>query len=126
MNRRIVLGAALAAGSLPLAQGCSTASAQTPASLPQAADERRVLEVLADVDRNQRYLSVPPEDGRLLRVLVESIGARHAVEVGTSTGYSGIWLAIALRATGGRLTTFEIDPGRAALARENFRRAGVD
>jgi len=93
---------------------------------PKSEAERRALAVLEDVDRNHRYLSVPQEDGRLLRILAESIGARHAVEVGTSTGYSGIWLAIALRATGGRLTTFEIDPGRAALARENFRRAGVD
>jgi caffeoyl-CoA O-methyltransferase len=48
------------------------------------------------------------------------------VEIGTSNGYSGIWLALALRATGGRLTTYEIDARRAALARDNFRRAGVD
>jgi len=57
-------------------------------------------------------------------VLTEAIGAKHVIELGTSTGYSGIWIALALRSTGGRLTTFEIDADRAAVARENFRRAG--
>lgn len=126
MNRRIVLGAALAAaGSLPLAQACTPPSTQTPASLPQSPDERRVLEVLSDVDRNQRYLSVPPEDGQLLRVLVESIGAKHVVEIGTSTGYSGLWILLGLMKTGGRLTTYEIDRGRHERARVNFERAGL-
>jgi predicted O-methyltransferase YrrM len=82
--------------------------------------------VLDDIDRRQRYLNVSREDGRLLRVLTEAIGAKQVVELGTSTGYSGIWIALALRATGGRLTTFEIDPNRAAVARENFRRARLD
>ena len=70
-------------------------------------------------------MSVPQEDGRLLRLLAESIGARHVVELGTSHGYSGIWFCLALRTTGGRLTTYEIDAQRAAAARENFNRAGV-
>jgi caffeoyl-CoA O-methyltransferase len=94
--------------------------------LAKSAVEKRALEVLDDIDRNQRYLSVPREDGRLLRILAESIGAKHVVELGTSTGYSGIWLGLALRATGGRLTTFEFDQQRAATARENFKRAGLD
>jgi predicted O-methyltransferase YrrM len=47
------------------------------------------------------------------------------VEIGASNGYSGLWFCLALRATGGRLTTHEIDARRAALARENFSRAGV-
>jgi len=94
--------------------------------MAKSAAEQRALEVLDDIDRNQHYLNVPREDGRLLRILAESTGAKHAVELGTSTGYSGIWLALGLRATGGRLTTFEIDARRAAMARENFKRAGVD
>jgi len=48
------------------------------------------------------------------------------VEIGTSNGYSGLWICLALRTTGGKLTTHEIDAKRAALARENFKRAGVD
>jgi predicted O-methyltransferase YrrM len=68
---------------------------------------------------------VPTEGGRFLRLLAETIGAKNIVEVGTSNGYSGIWQCLALKATGGKLTTFEIDTQRAALARENFKKAGV-
>lgn len=90
----------------------------------QAADapEKQILDTAASVDR---YLSVPEEDGRLIRMLAESIGAKTAVEIGSSTGYSGLWFALALRKTGGHLTTFEYDKGRAATARENYRKAGV-
>lgn len=95
------------------------------APLGGSADEKRVLAVLEDVYRNHRYLSVPEEDGRLLRILTESIGAKHVVEVGTSTGYSGLWILFALMRTGGRLTTYEIDRGRHELARQNFDRAGL-
>ena len=70
--------------------------------------------------------NVSPEDGRLLRLLTETADAKHVVEIGTSNGYSGIWFCLALRTTGGKLTTHEIDAERAALARENFERAGVD
>jgi len=106
------------------------ASAQAPrgaarAPTAQDAEERRILQVLEDIYRNQQYLSVPQEDGRLLRLLVESIGARHVVELGTSTGHSGLWLLLALRKTGGRLTSYEIDRARQQQARENFERAGV-
>jgi predicted O-methyltransferase YrrM len=92
---------------------------------PKAADaaEKKILDAAAQVDR---YLSVPEEDGRLIRLLTESIGAKTAVEIGSSTGYSGLWFALALRKTGGHLTTFEYDKGRAATARENYRKAGVD
>jgi predicted O-methyltransferase YrrM len=94
---------------------------------PMAKDdlERRALGVLDDIDRNQRYLNVGRDDGRLLRMLAESIGAKSIVEVGTSTGYSGLWLALALARSGGKLTTFEIDRGRADTARRNFERAGL-
>lgn len=92
---------------------------------PLAKDEieKRILETAEQVTP---FSNVPLEDGRMIRLLAEAIGAKQAVEIGTSTGYSGLWFALALRATGGKLTTFEIDPGRAATARENFRKAGVD
>lgn len=91
---------------------------------PLAADEaeKRILEVAESVER---HLNVPREDGRLIRLLAESIGAKTAVEFGTSTGYSGLWFALALRKTGGKLTTYEYDLGRAETARANFERAGV-
>lgn len=90
--------------------------------------EKEILAVLDEMDKNQRggMMNVPVEDGRFLRLLAETTGAKQIVEIGTSNGYSGIWQCLALKATGGRLTTFEIDAQRAALARENFKKAGVD
>ncbi|HUV65230.1 MAG TPA: O-methyltransferase, partial [Sedimentisphaerales bacterium] len=76
--------------------------------------------------QGRAMMNVPREDGRLLRLLTESINAKNVVEIGTSNGYSGIWFCLALRTTGGKLTTHDIDEGRASLARENFKRAGVD
>ncbi|MDH7599438.1 MAG: O-methyltransferase [Sedimentisphaerales bacterium] len=96
---------------------------------PQAASEKeaRILAVLGRLEASRAgMMNVPMRDGRLLRILAESISARQVVEIGTSNGYSGLWLCLALTATSGRLTTFEIDPTRAALARENFKAAGVD
>ena len=71
------------------------------------------------------YLSVPVSDGRVLRLLTETVGAKTVVEIGTSTGYSGLWFCLALQKTGGKLTTFEVDSGRAATARKHFEQAGV-
>jgi len=96
--------------------------------LPKSDREKSVLAVLEDMGRNQRRgsMSVPMDDGRILRVLAEATGARHVVEIGTSIGSSAIWFCLALETTGGKLTAFEIDEGRAAKARENFKRAGVE
>jgi predicted O-methyltransferase YrrM len=88
--------------------------------------ERNAFDVLADVHQNQQYLNVSRDDGRMLRIFTELANTKKAIELGTSTGYSGIWIALALRRTGGRLTTFEIDRARAATAAANFKRAGVD
>jgi predicted O-methyltransferase YrrM len=65
-------------------------------------------------------------DGRMLRLLAEASGARNVVELGTSNGYSGLWFSLALSKTGGHLTTFDIDKGRFEMARNNFKKAGVD
>jgi predicted O-methyltransferase YrrM len=90
--------------------------------------EKRILDVLEGMcqDEHSALLSVPPEDGRILRVFAESMDAKHVVEIGTSNGYATLWFCLALRTTGGKLTTFEIDPNRVSLARENFKKAGVD
>lgn len=95
---------------------------------PVAADdfEKNALAVLADIDANERYLNVPQHDGRLLRILARAMDAKHVVEVGTSTGYSSIWFGLALKETGGKLTTYEIDAQRAATARENFKQARME
>jgi predicted O-methyltransferase YrrM len=96
------------------------------AALPQDDGERKILAALEQAQQGQRFANVPPMDGRLLRLLTESVGAQRVVEIGTSTGESGIWFALALRKTGGHLFTHEIDPQRAQVAQENFKQAGVD
>ena len=89
--------------------------------------EKRVLATLNDaVKTGELYANVPAEDGRMLRLLTETVNAKQVVEIGTSTGLSGMWFCIALDKTGGHLTTFELDPHRAALARAHFKKAGVD
>jgi predicted O-methyltransferase YrrM len=89
------------------------------------ANEKRIFDVLENILRSQRYRNVPPQDGRFLRITTESMNAKNVVEIGTSTGYSGIWFGMALQKTGGRLTTYEIDAQRAATARANFKKAGM-
>jgi caffeoyl-CoA O-methyltransferase len=108
-------------------QGQAGSSMSKP-PLAKGEAEKKILAVLEEMDKNQRggMMNVPVEDGRLLRLLAETTGAKQIVEIGTSNGYSGIWQCLALKATGGKLTTFEIDAQRAALARENFKKAGVD
>ena len=88
--------------------------------------ERRVLEEIEKARATTDYLNVPAADGRLLRLLTETSGAKNVVEIGTSTGISGLWLCLALQKTGGKLTTFEYDSGRAATARQHFKAAGVE
>jgi predicted O-methyltransferase YrrM len=75
--------------------------------------------------RPHRMLNITPDTGRLLWILVRLARPRHILEVGTSNGYSTIWLADAARAVGASVVTLEVDPDKARLARENFARAGV-
>jgi predicted O-methyltransferase YrrM len=89
--------------------------------------EKRILATISEVvQKGELYANVPAVDGRMLRVLAETTGAKKVLEIGTSTGLSGLWFLMALRTTGGRLTTLELDPHRAALARAHFKKAGVD
>jgi caffeoyl-CoA O-methyltransferase len=95
-------------------------------TVPKDEVEKKILAVIGDITQKQGYrLNVPTQDGRMLRLLAESIGAKTVVEIGTSNGISAIWLAMALRKTDGKLITHEIDPNTAKLARENFKAAGV-
>ena len=89
--------------------------------------EKRILDTItAAVKAGELYANVPAADGRMLRVLAESVGAKQVLEIGTSTGISGLWFLLAIERTGGRLTTLELDPHRAAQARAHFKRAGVE
>jgi len=94
---------------------------------PRDEAEKQIIAVMDDMQDNQArgMGNVLPEDGRLMRMLTESLEAKHVVEIGTANGYSAMWFCLALRETGGRLTTHEIDPKRIAMAKKNFQRAGV-
>lgn len=70
-------------------------------------------------------LPVGEEAGRLLNMLVKLAGARIVVEVGTSVGYSTVWLAEAVRATGGRVFTIDANPDKHAQARGHLEAAGL-
>jgi predicted O-methyltransferase YrrM len=91
----------------------------------QNAGEKRALAVLNEMSKGRWYLNVTTREGRLLRQLTEMAGAKRVVEVGTSSGYSSLWLALGLRATGGKLYTHEIDPKMVKIARANFEKAGL-
>ena len=75
--------------------------------------------------RPRRMLNITRDTGRLLWILIGAIGAKRVLEVGTSNGFSTIWLADAARSTGGRVTTLELNPDKIALARANFADAGL-
>lgn len=109
-------------------RGRPDSSALEKKPVPKTEAEKKILSVLEDMNKNQRrgMMNIPPEDGRVLRLLTEATGAKCVVEIGTSNGYSGIWFCLALRSTGGKLITHEINEKRASLARENFKRAGVE
>lgn len=83
--------------------------------------------VLRDIKaKDAGQLAVSEEDGRFLRLLVATSGARRVLEIGGASGYSALWMAQAVRANGGRLVTLEYDRDRARELQENVTRAGVD
>jgi predicted O-methyltransferase YrrM len=70
-------------------------------------------------------MNVPSVDGQLLHDIIIKNKYKAALEIGTSTGHSGIWIAWALSKTGGKLITIDIDEGRHRIAVENFKKAGL-
>jgi caffeoyl-CoA O-methyltransferase len=81
---------------------------------------------LNDNRRNWHDLNVPYKDGQALFNLIVKNNYRRALEIGTSTGHSSIWVAWALSKTGGKLITIEIDEGRYKTALKNFEKAGLE
>lgn len=77
----------------------------------------------AAASRGERMLNITPDTGEFLAVLVRATRARRILEIGTSNGYSTLWLAEAAQAQGGHVITLERDAGKVAMARENFIRA---
>jgi predicted O-methyltransferase YrrM len=87
--------------------------------------DRRVEKFLAEQSGSWHDLNVPESDGKLLYDLILKGGYKSALEIGTSTGYSAIYIAWALSKTGGKLITIEIDESRHKTALGNFRKAGL-
>jgi caffeoyl-CoA O-methyltransferase len=108
---RIAFSIALAGGAIAAAQSAPPVDIVT------------LLRQIKTADRD--LLAVSEEDGRFLRVLVTSTGARRALEIGGAYGYSAIWIGLGLRQTGGHLTSIEYDPERARIAAGNVRSAGL-
>jgi caffeoyl-CoA O-methyltransferase len=75
--------------------------------------------------RLQRLRQIPPETGKFVALLAASAPAGRYIEIGASAGYSTLWIALACRLVGRRVTTFEVMDEKAALARETFALAGV-
>jgi len=85
-----------------------------------------IQRLLDEMDaKGYQFWSVPRKDGELLHFLVKATRSRNVLEVGTSHGFSAIWMGLALEETGGRLTTIEIDKERYNLARKHVSEAGL-
>jgi predicted O-methyltransferase YrrM len=76
-------------------------------------------------NRTSRMLNITPDTGEFLAVLVKATQARRILEIGTSNGYSTLWLADAVASLDGAVTTIEMSPTKIAMARANFERAGL-
>jgi caffeoyl-CoA O-methyltransferase len=106
-----------------------------PAAAPQVGsrgapattrDPSRLQGLLREMEgKGSQYWSVPRQDAEFLHFLVKATHAASVLEVGTSHGYSALWIGLALEETGGQLTTIEIDPARHALARSHVAGAGL-
>ena len=85
-----------------------------------------ILPMLRNLPRQHGGMNVPAVDGRFLYDMIIENGYKKGLEIGTSNGYSGLWIGLAMKQNGGKLTTLEINPLAAAEARENFKEAGLD
>lgn len=104
----------------------SAADAAEGGARPVERDPTQLRRLLRTMEaKGGQYWSVPRADGELLHFLVKATRARSVLEVGTSHGYSAVWMGLALEETGGRLTTIEIDSARHDLARRNVAQAGL-
>lgn len=85
------------------------------------------IELLSELEKTQTdFWNLPRSSANFLNMLIKISNAKNVLEVGTSNGYSGIWIAKALKKTGGKLTTVEYYEKRIVLAQENFKKCNVD
>jgi predicted O-methyltransferase YrrM len=116
MTRARFIGAVLlvvAAG----AAGCAGTPSEANPDIPKILTEIRA--------KDTEQYAVSEEDGRFLRLMVATSGAKRALEIGGASGYSAIWIGMGMRETGGKLTTIEYDADRAKELAANIARAGL-
>ena len=93
---------------------------------PVKRDPTQLKRLLDEMDaKGYQFWSVPRKDGEFLHLMVKATRARSVLELGTSHGYSAIWMGLGLEETDGLLTTLEIDEGRYDLARRHVAEAGL-
>ena len=107
------------------ALGLLVAIGAAPPQDNNGALDATVRRFLEDRSGSWRDMNVPEADGRALHAVVIENGYKRGLEIGTSTGRSGIWIAWAMAKTGGKLVTIDIDEGRHREALANFKEAGV-
>lgn len=95
-------------------------------STDQQTIDKKVSAFLESQRDQWRYWNVPYEDGKVLFDLIIKNKYKSALEIGTSTGHSTIWLAWAMSKTGGKVITIEIDKGRHKTALDNIKKAGLE
>lgn len=87
-------------------------------------EQQKLIEELEKTQTD--FWNLSRVSANFLNMLIKISGAKNAIEVGTSNGYSGIWLGKALKENGGRLTTIEFYEKRIVLAQENFKQCEID
>jgi predicted O-methyltransferase YrrM len=94
-------------------------------SLLKGLEEHSIAHDAAEFEHSRKLLNLEPDTAELVSILARSSGARRVLEIGTSNGYSTIWLADSIGPSGGRVTSIDRSPEKQALARENLSKAGV-
>ena len=127
--RRFYLSAVAAVAILAVVTAHSAkprAGRTTPSEISQEILKKR-QDVMNRLEKaTKQKVNLPPTDGMLLRILAETSGAKRALEIGSSNGYSALWIGQGLERNGGRMWTIEIDASRAKQCRENLKEASLD
>jgi caffeoyl-CoA O-methyltransferase len=124
--KEILLNTSLACVAISVLLVGTMISAYGESPQASAALDAKVEKFLNAQQGYWRDWNVPYEDGKALFNIIVKNNYKRALEIGTSTGHSSVWIAWALSKTGGKLITIEIDKGRHKRALENFKKAGVE
>jgi caffeoyl-CoA O-methyltransferase len=113
-------------GLFPVLLFANTRSPELDPSLLLGINDNIVVPLLRTLYEKPGCWNVPPQDGRFLYDLILQKKYIRGLEIGTSGGYSTLWLGLAFRNTGGKIITIEKNRGQAAVAKENFQTAQLD